>query len=304
MTSDGEQAQRVRRFERALAAFGHSSTIGLPATITAEEFGPLLTAATLQRLQGVLAAAVEEGAVVLPTAALESLAVVVRDQMTHAVRVERVALDVIGRLGESDIPSVVLKGLALAHRVYPDPMLRLFADVDLLVPPTKVQSAIDVAIGTGGRRALPEFRPGFDAEFGKDIPVVIREATVDLHRTLIRGPLGERVPTGALLERREPFTVGGRTLYGLEFADAYVHAGLTAGAADVPPRLVTLRDVLELERHARFCADTVLVRAKEWQVEAAVARAIVTTNERLRPDRPPTLLDWATGFVPSNEIGD
>ena len=38
----------------------------------------------------------------------------------------------------------------------------------------------------------------------------------------------------------------------LDVVDAYVHAGLTAGAADMPARLLTLRDMVELERHERF----------------------------------------------------
>ena len=44
----------------------------------------------------------------------------------------------------------------------------------------------------------------------------------------------------------------------LDLADAYVHAGLTAGAADVPARLITLRDLLELEARPEFDADAVL----------------------------------------------
>ena len=74
--------------------------------------------------------------------------------------------------------------------------------------------------------------------------------TVDLHRTLIQGPFGERIPVPSLLERRRPFQLGGRALDALDPTDAYVLAAMTAGAADVPARLLTLRDLLELERSA------------------------------------------------------
>ena len=41
------------------------------------------------------------------------------------------ALEVLAAAG---IPSRVLKGVALAHTAYPQPELRVFGDVDLLVP--------------------------------------------------------------------------------------------------------------------------------------------------------------------------
>ena len=62
-------------------------------------------------------------------------------------------------------------------------------------------------------------------------------------------------------------------------SDAYVFAGLTAGAADVPARLLTLRDLLELERAPGFDVDAVLRAARRWAVEAALARAIVVLDD-------------------------
>ncbi len=79
----------------------------------------------------------------------------------------------------------------------------------------------------------------------------------------------------------------------LDLADAYVHAGLTAGAADVPARLITLRDLLELEATPEFDADAVLGRVRSWGAEAPVARAVRLVEDRLRPDRPPALAGWA-----------
>ena len=79
----------------------------------------------------------------------------------------------------------------------------------------------------------------------------------------------------------------------LDPADAYVHAGLTAGAADMPARLITLRDLLELEARPEFDADAVLGRVRSWGAEAPVARAVTLVEDRLRPDRPPALAGWA-----------
>ena len=83
----------------------------------------------------------------------------------------------------------------------------------------------------------------------------------------------------------------------LDLADAYVHAGLTAGAADVPARLITLRDLLELEATPEFDAEAVVARARSWGAEAPVARAVTLVEDRLRPDGPPALAGWARTYV-------
>ena len=147
------------------------------------------------------------------------------------------------------------------------------------------------------RRPSREVRPGYDRRFAKDVPLAFDGAGLDLHRTPIAGPLGRRIPVAELLDRRRDIVVGGRAIGMLDLADAYVHAGLTAGAADVPARLITLRDLLELEARPDFDSDAVLARARVWGVEAPLARAVVLLEERLRPDVPPALGGWARRYV-------
>ena len=54
----------------------------------------------------------------------------------------------------------------------------------------------------------------------------------------------------------------------------------------------------ELEGAPGFDVDAILRAARRWAVEAALARAIVVLDARLRPDRPPALLPWARSFKP------
>ena len=68
---------------------------------------------------------------------------------------------------------------------------------------------------------------------------------------------------------------------------------MTAGAADVPARLITLRELLELERAPGFAADAVRAAAAQWGVEAALARGVRVLDEVLHPDPAPALLPWA-----------
>lgn len=62
---------------------------------------------------------------------------------------------------QSGIHAVVLKGLALIARFYRDPGLRPMADVDVLVPPSDVDRASDLAMSLGWQpryRLTPAFR--------------------------------------------------------------------------------------------------------------------------------------------------
>ena len=119
--------------------------------------------------------------------------------MEHVLRLERAVLDATDVLAVRGIRCVALKGVALANGVYAHPADRTFVDADLLIDPTRYVDAIDALLASGARRDLPEVRAGLDARFAKDVPVVLDGTTLDLHRTLIRGPLGERIPVPALI---------------------------------------------------------------------------------------------------------
>jgi Uncharacterised nucleotidyltransferase len=177
--------------------------------------------------------------------------------------------------------------------------VRSVTDVDLLVAPGTIDAAIACLVDHGGRRLEPEVRPGFDARFAKDVPIVMDGVAVDLHRTLVAGPFGERVPLEQIFRRHHAVPIGGITLPGLDPADAYVHAAITAGIADVPARLITLRDLLELSAAVGFDAELVAARAREWRAEAPMARAMEVLARELAPDPSPQLLAWASRYRPS-----
>lgn len=56
----------------------------------------------------------------------------------------------------ADILVVPFKGAILSERLYGDPALRMFADLDLLVPPDQVRKTVELLIGAG---YLPMFKP-------------------------------------------------------------------------------------------------------------------------------------------------
>ena len=65
----------------------------------------------------------------------------------------------VGRLLDSRVPVIVLKGMDLARRFYPERSLRPMADVDLLVPQAKFSEALEI-LGRGGYRVAGPFPEG------------------------------------------------------------------------------------------------------------------------------------------------
>ena len=288
---------QVERWVGELAAIDFSTPTLLPSPVPLDTFPDLLQRVATEQLEGLLVHAIQEGAVQLDGSCVELVAAKHSDTMTQVLRLEQAALAGSEVLESAGVRHVLLKGAALATAVYADASWRPFGDVDLLLEPERVVDGIAALRAAGAVRWLPEVRRGFDGRFAKDIPVLFGGGGLDLHRTLIAGPLGRRIPVDELVERRREVVIGGRAMSMLDLADAYVHAGLTAGAADVPARLITLRDMLELEATPGFDAGAVLERVRSWGAEAAIARAVSLVEDRLRPDRPPALAGWARTYV-------
>ena len=73
---------------------------------------------------------------------------------THNVGIRYIILNaareqVSAALGDAQIPSLWLKGIALGHTVYPQPVLRPMGDLDVLVPYERRESALRVMEGLG-----------------------------------------------------------------------------------------------------------------------------------------------------------
>jgi len=84
-----------------------------------------------------------------------------RDAHTEAVArhdvLARAALDGVSALANR-IPTVILKGPALAHTVYPSPHLRHYDDIDLLVHRANLDRARDILLDRGFQEAMPGAR--------------------------------------------------------------------------------------------------------------------------------------------------
>lgn len=106
-----------------------------------------LDAALLERLNDLPA--------LLPPAVLDRLRQRRQSYLALNIVKRAEAEEVLSALAGAGIQAVVLKGLDLAWRVYPDPGLRPYTDVDLLIAPEALDRAETVML-TAGYRPTPE----------------------------------------------------------------------------------------------------------------------------------------------------
>lgn len=136
-------------------------------------------------------------------------------------------VEVMGALSQAGIPSILLKGPAMATWLYDDPQERDYSDVDLLLPSTSLRRAHEVASSLGFEYYNLEVVPGRPSHHD----VYLRDVRLELHRTLI----GVGVPDDVLWH-----TLGAST-------EAISLNGEEIDILDEPSRLVVL--VLHAAQH-------------------------------------------------------
>jgi hypothetical protein len=117
----------------------------------------------------------------------QSVAVPIPTAMRAAVRsmsVDRAVVEVIPRLRDAGIPSILLKGPSHARWLYDDPDERTYADCDLLVPPGDAVGAESVLADAGfvrrGFESVVHDRPHYGFPLWRADNV-----SVDLHTTFL-----------------------------------------------------------------------------------------------------------------------
>jgi hypothetical protein len=286
---------RVRR----IAAHGLGAEPIAESPLGNEEFRDLLDASTRERIVGLLAAAIEEGA--LP--ATPSQVELVGDQhgslMTRAVEIEAAALDAVALLEHAGIEARVLKGLATAHLDLPDPSWRTFVDADLLLSVNRFAEGARLLASAYRGRDLVERRRGFDERFAKDVTVYGPGVELDLHRTLALGAFGLAIDLEELWAGSEDFVLGGVRLVALDTPRRLLHACISAMLGDPRPRLGTLRDAAGLLARPDLDADEVVRLAAGWRCRAVLAAGVRSVAQTLAWPPAHALLDWSREYRPS-----
>lgn len=156
-----------------------------------------------------------------------------------------------GVLAGAGIRPVALKGIALAHGYYPNPGLRPMDDLDLLVAPDELASALTSLAAAGWRSSLD--RPGLVLEVVHGVELVsAQDERLDLHGHLLQGSLHT-----ALDDRRRAraieLALADGPLRTLEPTDQLLHV-LVHGVESDPPAPRWLADALMI---LRACGDSI-----------------------------------------------
>ncbi|MGH2747952.1 MAG: nucleotidyltransferase domain-containing protein [Actinomycetota bacterium] len=230
-----------------------------------------------QRLTGLAVAAAQEGWLPLEDDQAADLLERHRGAMLWVLSIERTLVALDEAFNEAGIDYLVLKGPALARTFYPDPSLRAFGDLDLLIRGSDWERACTLLPALGFTRQHPESRPGFVDSFGK--AAVHTDGTgleLDLHRRLVVGRYGLAVDTDELFENPAWCRVGARWVRTLDDGLMFVHACMHAALGHRNPRLLPLRDVLQVAASDGIDWDAVAERVERWSLKAVVGHAVPT----------------------------
>ena len=290
------------RVLEGVAAFGLAGAAGrLPAVpLDATAWGRLLLMARQQRLTSLLSRAVATGGLAATPEQVAAAAEADRADSLRVLSIEMLALEVVDLLRTASIPYRLLKGPSIAYLDYPEPELRGYLDVDVLVPGERFDHATVALVGAGHTRSIPEVSPGFDRRFGKSVTFVSTLGVeIDLHRTFDRGPLGINVRLADLWATSAEFSLGGRSVTCLAPEERFLNVCFHAAVGNTSPRLVPLRDVAQIVSNGRLDLDRVHSLSRSWRSDAVVAHAVNLAWQRLHLTAGTELSAWASAYAPS-----
>lgn len=283
----------------AVAAYGLPSRRGVPdRPLDPHQWAAALREARDARTIGLLSRAIEEGSFAATDQQKAQAYDLHAESMGLAVVLERALLDVVALLIAATVDYRVLKGSAVAHLDYPDPALRPFGDVDLLVPASSFDLTVATLVEAGYARSRPQLRPGFDRRFAKSVNLTSPDGLpVDLHRTLAAGHFGLLLDVDDLFASSAPFVLAGCRLSALDAEDRFLHACYHAVLGAAPP-LLALRDIAQMLLTTELDLGEVRQRCSAWRAEAVLARAVALAWETLGLSEPLPLVAWARGYRP------
>jgi putative nucleotidyltransferase-like protein len=277
---------------RSIAAFGLSTThLSDPPALMEEHWQALLARVRTERLSGLAVESATRGWLRLDEPTFETLLSYHRESMAWCLLIEKKLLRLADGFDAAGVRFAVLKGASVAHAVYPDTSLRSFGDLDILVPSADYDRACELLHRLGHVRQQPEPRAGFDSRFGKaSVHVHPNDGIeVDLHRTLVLGPFGLWMQPEELMESAATFEIGGRRIARLDDTGLLLNTATHAALGWWPPRLVPLRDVVQVTRFGAVEWSALERWCRAWQLTAVLDRAFSSASESLGVERPEEL---------------
>ncbi|MDD2923188.1 MAG: nucleotidyltransferase family protein [Anaerolineales bacterium] len=193
---------------------------------------------------------------------------------------------------QADIPVILLKGACFALTIYPDIGLRPMGDLDLLVPASKLDEAVEIAKTLGYIDETPEASTGLRDLLDHEICLQKKDVALEIHKSLVAEKTFKyaapvdwfwsqtealKIPRFANLLTLTP---AAQVLY------AATHAMLQHGGRSAP-----LRWFVDIDRLLRFYADrldweALLSQAKIFEWSSALNAALAQTQDYFKTPIP------------------
>jgi hypothetical protein len=256
-------------------------------------------AARAHRIDGLLAAAVSGRALATTEAQKAAVMDSHSGTMGACLMLEAALLDLKAAMDRTGIQVAVLRGAATAHLDYPSPAWRPFGDIDLLVPAGMINKAAVALTASGFRPAAPPVAAGrweapglaFTARHGLEI---------DLYEHVIAGPLVSTLLPGELWRNLSTFELAGTPVSALA-PEARLIAACLRVAVGPAPRLIGMRDVVQLVLGGQVPISDLHRAAREWGVRALVASAVRQAWQSFALADVVALSTWARRYRPTAE---
>jgi hypothetical protein len=284
-----------------VTAFGLPGRAGVinSAPLTAPDWDALNETVFERHVTGHFVAALRAGAFAATDVQVHDAIETHHRALAIDLLLERTLVETTELLRGAGIEVRALKGAAFAHTVYPDPALRSYGDVDILVRGEQYDSAIALLRANGGRPRYAEPRPGFTRSFGKGVCVEMGDDEIDVHRTFVAGPFGIALDAPSLFDAPQMLSLGGTEILALSPVGQFLHACYHAALGAREPTIVASRDVAQMLLVNEIDHQAALDVAGAWQGCAVVQRAVFGAWRQLGLDAPHPLLDWARSYEPS-----
>lgn len=301
-TREGEGPAAASRSLRVALGLVAGRSLGGPVPIPAlapEESSRIVGEAAAERLLGPLLSVIDSGDLDVTDEVLDQIIHRQRAALRWCTRLEARLLDIDDWFREAGgARYLVLKGPAVAHLDEPDPSLRTFHDLDLLVSANDLDHAIATLERHGATRRVAQRRPGFDRRYLKSVGMRTHDGIeLDVHRSLVGGPHGFRIPLDRVLAGAERFEVGGIGFLAPGLVHRALHASYHAVVGSATPPLHTLRDLGGYLSRPDLTVEEVVDEARRWRGEVVLFQAVQATFDSLRVDAP-RWRDWLHGFRP------
>ena len=199
---------------------------------------------------------------------------------------------------DGEIEFRVIKGPAIAYLDALNPSMRTFADIDLLIRSSDIDRAVLILEQRGAARPWSQRRPNWDRRFAKSVTMTFGDGIqFDLHRMLVDGVFGHRIPLERLFTSADAFEIGGVTFQTLGAVHRLLHSASHLLLGSSVPALMNLRDLAGYLGDDRLTPNLVVFEAQQWRGETVLALALDQVTKRVATI-PPIWAEWRSSFEP------